>query len=55
LLLAEVFGADVIRGEQAQEGSAASSGFASGPPVSFFAFDNADDGADLNGRNMRPF
>jgi hypothetical protein len=36
-----LFGADVNRGEKAQEGS-----FNSGSPVSFFTFGKAADGAD---------
>jgi hypothetical protein len=46
LLLAEVFCADVIRGEQTQEGSSANSSLNCGTAVSFSAFDNADDVAD---------
>jgi hypothetical protein len=43
LLLTKVFGADVIRCEKAQEGSAAGSGFNGGSTISLFAFDDADD------------
>jgi len=48
LLLPEVFGADVIRGEQTQAGSAFGSSFNGGPPVGIIAFDDAKGGADLD-------
>ena len=41
-----MLGADVVGGEEAQEGRSGCRGFDGGTAVGFFAFDDADDGGD---------
>ena len=46
LLLADMFGADLVCGEEAEERSAGGGGLDGGAAIGFFAFDDADHGGD---------
>ena len=54
-LLADVLGADVVGGEEAQEGSAGGGGFDGGAAVGFFALHDADHGGDDHAGFARGF